>query len=253
LRKALYNIFQKSRLRFHYLKNSLFNYLVKKQNSNYKSIPIIIISYNQLSYLRQLIKFLWDHNYRNIVIIDNNSSYPPLLKYLHEIGDRISVYKLKENYGYRVLWKKKELFSKYTKGYYVITDPDIIPIENCPKDFLKYFKKILDQTPQIDKVGFSLQLTNIPDANPNKDKILIWEEKYWQKVDRNGNYIAEIDTTFALYRPGNPFVTYRGIRTKYPYSAYHKGWEIDPANLTSEQKFYYNTANDSASWKRNLN
>lgn len=61
--------------------NTYFNSITKAQNKNYKNIPIIIISFNQYFYLKQLVDFLIQNKYTNIVIVDNNSSYPPLLKY----------------------------------------------------------------------------------------------------------------------------------------------------------------------------
>ncbi len=235
------------------MKNELFNITVIKQNKNFKNIPIIIISFNQLSCLKNLVDFLIRNDYKNIVIIDNNSTYKPLLYYFNKIEKWIKVYRLKENYGYRVFWNQDKLFAKYSKGYYVITDPDIIPVKECPSDFLQYFKRILDRSPQIDKVGFSLRIDNIPDSNPNKAKIIGWEKKYWMKTDKKGNYVSEIDTTFALYRPGKPFVSYKGIRSKYPYLAIHEGWYINPKKLTKEQEYYFKTANESASWKMNSN
>jgi len=239
------------RFQYQKLKNKLFNKTVIEQNKNFKNVPIIIISFNQLSCLKNLVDFLLINEYKNIVIIDNNSTYKPLLQYFNAIENKVKVYRLKENYGYRVFWNQNELFAKYTKGYYVITDPDIIPVKECPDDFLHYFKQILDRNPQIDKVGFSLKIDNIPDSNPNKKKIISWEKKYWMNKEKNGNYVAEIDTTFALYRPGKPFVSYKGIRSKYPYLAIHEGWYINPKKLTLEQKYYFKTANESASWKMN--
>jgi nucleoside-diphosphate-sugar epimerase len=54
----------------------------------------------------------------------------------------------------------------------------------------------------------------------------------------NGNYISEIDTTFALYRPENLFNKrsnfFKAIRTKVPYIARHGGWYIDSQNLNAE-------------------
>lgn len=241
------------RFRYKKLKNELFNKTVIEQNKSFKNIPIIIISFNQLFYLKKLINFLLVNEYKNIVIIDNNSTYKPLLHYFNEIEKVVKVYRLKENYGYRVFWNQNKLFAEYSNGYYVITDPDIIPIKECPSNFLQYFKWILDRNPQMDKVGFSLRIDNIPNSNPNKAKIIGWEKKYWIKTDNNGNYISEIDTTFALYRPGKPFVSYKAIRSKYPYLAIHEGWYIDPKNLTKEQEYYFKTANESASWKMNPN
>ena len=251
--KRLERFYFQFRFYIRYLKNRFFNYEVRKHHHDYRTIPIIIISFNQFTYLKKLIEFLHDKGYRNIIIIDNNSNYKPLLKFFSEIDKSVKIHRLHTNYGHRVFWKRQDIFSKYTHGYYVITDPDVIPIEACPGDFILKFRKILDRNPQIDKVGFSLKIDNIPDYNPNKPKILEWENKYWKKTTKQGNYVAAIDTTFALYRPGNGFISYKGIRTKYPYLANHFGWNIDPKNLSEEQKYYYKSANKSASWKIDKN
>ena len=118
----------KSILRFKLFKfyNNVFNLKVINQNLNFKTIPIIIISYNQLKYLKLLVEKLQSNGYSNIVIIDNNSKYPPLLDYLKSIEDKVIIHYLKENFGHMVFWKNKEIFDLYSKGYFVLTDPDVI-------------------------------------------------------------------------------------------------------------------------------
>ncbi|HEY9220461.1 MAG TPA: glycosyltransferase family 2 protein [Lutibacter sp.] len=238
---------------FIYLTNNLFNPLIIKQNRDYKTIPIIIISFNQLFYLRQLITFLQKHQYKNIIIIDNNSTYQPLLDYFDTIESFVAIHKLKENLGHLVFWKQKELYNKYSKGYYVITDPDIVPVANCPGDFVLHFKRILDKNLQVTKVGFSLKIDDIPDSNPNKQKVIDWESQFWRNQNKDGNYHAPIDTTFALYRPKSDFENLsnflRAVRTKEPYTAKHGGWYFDIKNLTAEQNSYHKLANESSSWK----
>lgn len=218
-----------------------------------KTYPIIIISFNQLYYLKELIERLQTWGYKNIVIIDNNSKYNPLIQYLEEIKGKVVLHKLKKNYGHMVFWKRKEFRRLYGTNYYVITDPDIVPDDQCPSNFLSYFREVLDQNPQVTKVGFSLKLKDIPDTNPLKEKILKWENKFRQRKDDGGNFLAEIDTTFALYRP-HDFMRieenfYNAIRTKEPYIAKHGGWYIDIANLSPEQKNYMRTAGVSSSWR----
>jgi len=234
------------------LKNDIFNKTVISQNRDYKLIPILIISFNQLFYLKQLIDFLSKHNFKNIIIIDNNSTYEPLLEYFDKIESEVTIHRLKGNYGHLVFWKVKELYEKYSKGYYVVTDADINPIAECPEDFLIYFKKILDKDLKITKVGFSLKIDDIPTTNINREKILKWESRFWENCTSEGDYIAGIDTTFALYRPNynhdkKTFI--RGRRTKYPYTAKHGGWYVDNDRLTEEQKFYFEHCNDSSSWR----
>ena len=236
-----------------------FNKVIRTQYRNPKSIPIIIISFNQLFYLKQLIDFLKDQKCNNIVIVDNNSNYPPLLEYLWEIEKEVTVIRMKKNYGHNVFTHRQDLFEDYLEGYYVITDPDIVPDSNCPHDFMRYFKKLLDSNPSVRKVGFSLRTDNIPNTNPEKSFIQKRQQVYGElaRRDRKKNFYADIDTTFAMYRPKIfdflPVPYLSGIRTKPPYSASHGGWHIDPQNLTEEQLNYLNTSNDSGSWKIDAN
>lgn len=220
-----------------------------------KTIPIIIISFNQLFYLKQLVERLGKWGYKNIIIIDNNSTYRPLINYLEEIKDNIIIHRMKHNFGHKVFWEQKELFKLYSKSYYVVTDPDILPDDDCPDDFLEYFKKILDSNSQVTKVGFSLKIKDIPESNKLKEKIIQWESKFWEVKDDEGNYIAEIDTTFALYRPKNiekiELDFFNSIRTKPPYIAKHGGWYIDFNNILPEQENYMRTAGVSSSWRVN--
>lgn len=234
--------------------NKFFNATIKEQNRNYKSIPIIIISYNQLVYLKELIDYLMKRDYNNIIIIDNNSNFPALLKYLNKISKKCIVHRLKENHGHLVFWLKKEFYLKYGKGYYVITDPDILPVKECPDDFILHFKRILDKNSKITKVGFSLKTDDIPKSNLIRENIIRWEKKFYSKKNKKGDYISEIDTTFALYKPIN-FLNKKdfllAIRTKKPYVARHMGWYLDYKNLTEEQRHYLKTANNSSTWRVN--
>lgn len=242
-------------LKIQYFKK--FKRFIRVDINDIRTTPIIIVSFNQLFYLKKLITFLQRADYTNIVIIDNASTYEPLLRYFENIKGQVTIHKMKKNYGHMVFWKRKDLFGLYGHGYYVVTDADIVPDEQCPKDFLEYFKEILDRDSSLTKVGFSLRIDNIPEYNLNKKKVLDWEEKFWNVKDNYNNYVADIDTTFALYKPKNMDQInsnfYKAIRTSSPYTAIHGGWYIDINKLTLEQKYYMKTANHSSSWKLNEN
>ncbi|MDA8874520.1 glycosyltransferase family 2 protein [Winogradskyella sp.] len=228
-----------------------FNTTVVEQRKNPKTIPIIINNFNQLFYLKQLIESLQKRGYAYIVILDNNSSYKPLLDYYKSIEEAVKIHRLSSNYGHLSFWKQRELVEKYTKGYYVLTDPDIVPLAECPDDFLKTMVKLLDKAYDRTKVGFSLKLDDIPDSNPQAQTIKNWEAQFWIAKIYPQAYKAEIDTTFALYRPGYTYKKQnftKAWRTDYPLQAIHGGWYINPANLTDEQIYYQKTANESASW-----
>lgn len=113
-----------------------FNKKVRLHLKDYKQIPIIIINFNQLYYLKQLLEFFISRNYKNIIIIDNNSTYPPLLSYYKEIMNQVNIEFMPRNFGHAVFFKNKELQKKYGRGFYILTDSDIVPNENLPDDFL---------------------------------------------------------------------------------------------------------------------
>ena len=243
-------------IKFYYKILYRFNNLIAIQKNKPLSIPIIIISFNQLFYLKQLVNFLLKRNFTNIVVLDNNSTYDPLLKYFHSLKNNknIKIYMLKKNYGHLAFWKNLNIFNKYSKGYYVVTDADIVPMNSVPENFMKKFIQIIDNNYNINKVGFSLFLEDIPETNINKKYIMTWERQFWGDLN-NKYFLASIDTTFALYRPrfkrkkAREFL--KGIRMNKPYTARHGGWYIDSENLSEEQQFYSKTSNQSNSWSVN--
>ena len=246
------NLMKRIKRKFKRLLLPIFFYLKSHLTSlDYKKIPIIIINFNQLFYFKQMIDFLLKRGFKNIVIIDNNSSYPPLLKYYDEIQSKVTIHRLDTNEGHMVFWKRQDLFEKYAEDYFVITDPDIILNKDLPQNFLKYFKAILDHYISTVKVGTALRIDDIPETFNPKLKVLKWEQQFWENRIAKNIYNAKIDTTFALYRPGYKDAAnfFTAIRVAGKYTAGHGGWYVDSENLTEEQKYYANIPNVSSTWK----
>lgn len=214
---------------------------------DYKSIPIIINNRNRITFLKQLIGSLEVRGYSNIIILDNDSTYPPLLKYYKTCSAQV-IY-LHENLGYMAL-SKIHLFKKIQKGYYVYTDPDVVLIDECPDDFLLSFYKIMQKHPTLMKVGFSLKIDDLPDCYENKQKVLDHEISFWEKRIDNNCYLAQIDTTFALHRPYSMISTYRGkmVRVGYPYQLHHLPWYQDSRSLSEEEQYYIEHATIGGHW-----
>jgi len=230
------------------------NKLLKEQRKNPLSIPIIIISFNQLFYLKQLINFLLERKFENIIIIDNSSTYPPLLKYFEEIKENVTIEFMSSNNGQNVFFNDKELMNKYGKGYYVLTDADIVPNNSLPENFMAILLNYLDKYfNKINKVGFALNIDDIPDHFPQKDKVINWEEKFWKDLFEPNAYNAHLDTTFALYKPSYPsrfynVEFYKAIRLAENFTSKHGGWYKDIHNLSDEDKYYMNSAKNFSSW-----
>ncbi|MFW5847917.1 MAG: hypothetical protein ACOCVF_03275 [bacterium] len=166
---------------------------------------------------------------------------------------------MEENWGPLVLWKNKLFKEIVDNQFYIVSDCDILPIDECPKDFLKYFYNILISYVNIGKVGFSLKIDDIPERYQLKSYVLYWEKRFWKyKVPGHKNlFDAPIDTTFALYKPNiypNDKKWLNAIRVGYPYTARHLPWYEVLSDSEQEEIIYYkNTSNKKFTWWTDMN
>ena len=121
---------------------------------------------------------------------------------------------------------------------FVLTDPDILPLETCPLDAVAHLHRLLDEHPGYSKAGLGLYLNDVSPSMPS----LGWERSLVSpgKQIAPGVYDSLIDTTFALYRPGAEFV-YEAIRTGHPYVARHLPW-YQKGKLSAEDQYYLDHA-----------
>jgi hypothetical protein len=225
------------------------NLLFRPKKTDYKNIPIIINNRNHYDYLLRLIQFLEKCGYNNIILLDNASTYPPLLEYYNSTKHR--VIRLNENIGHMAL-NNCSLWQEVKNNYFVYTDPDVVPIDECPENFLEYFVSIMEKDIFLQKVGFSLKIDDLPDCYDKKEKVIGWENQFWNIKNNDGNFIAPVDTTFALHRPGVKVSFLSGnikhCRTKYPYTARHLPWYEDSNKLSENMAYYYKYAEKGNNW-----
>lgn len=238
-----------SKARYIYIRGKL----KKSVAPYYKDIPIIINNYNRLTTLQALICFLEKCGYRNLFIIDNASTFPPLLEYYETCPYK--VFRLKDNVGHLSLWKT-DIYKEFIHNYYVYTDSDIVPCDECPADFLNYFLQVLLRYKYAAKVGFGLRIDDLPDHYHMKQSVIDWEGKFWVHEVEKDLYRAPIDTTFALYRPyakknANWYV--EQYRTGGKYVAHHMPWYNNSNDLSLEEQYYINSCTKSTHWTINSN
>lgn len=189
---------------------------------------------------------------RNIepIIIDNHSDYPLLIEYYANLCP-YQVLHMDKNYGHRVIWDQNLLGKIGITGEYLLTDPDLY-LSDVPDDFLEVMHEGLIRYPQFDKCALSLEINDLPDS-PEGRFIRKHEARYWQnKLDKQ-YFKADTDTTFALYRAGVNHYSHSAIRTNRPYTCKHVPWYyIDFNSLSEEDKYYFNSANESSSGKSRL-
>lgn len=197
-----------------------------------------IISYNRLTPLKAMCEFLTQTGVEP-VIIDNASTYSPLLEWL--AGCPYEVHLRPTNGGHLVLWK--ELPHLITDRYYIVTDPDL-DLSAVPHDYLKVLQEGLRMFPHVSKAGFSLDIFDLP-LNAYTREVISWERKFWETEKKNGFYLSDIDTTFALYDsqrklkfPPDSNDFFKAVRADKPYCAKHLPWYITPETMTEEDKYY---------------
>jgi hypothetical protein len=211
-----------------------------------ETIPIFINCRDRLTPLLQLLAYLERAGAANVHLVDNASTYPPLLDFYSRTSHR--VIRLEQNLGHKALWQGAVLEQAGVDGRFVLSDPDVVPIEECPLDAIEYFAEMLDRYPRRPKVGFGLKVDDLPAHFRHKQEVIDWEAHFWQKPLAPGLYEAQIDTTFALYRaPGKH--AYSAIRTGHPYLARHTTWYLDSDDLSDEERYYRDRARaDVMSW-----
>lgn len=230
---------------------NLKNAYYQKENYNYiekVDIPIYIIAYNNLYYVKNMVKQLEKYT-KNINIIDNKSTYPKLLKYYEE-EYKYNLIKMPKNYGYLVYMNElyKELPEKF-----IITDPDLQLNPKLPMNFISELDRLSEKY-KVWKVGFALDISDHEKMFPEKDyvgnkSIYEWESQFWKNKKEENIYIAPIDSTFCLcnkkYYKNNVYNP--SIRIAGDYIVKHLPWYIDTwKNYPKDELDYYIKNNNSS-------
>jgi glycosyltransferase involved in cell wall biosynthesis/cytochrome c-type biogenesis protein CcmH/NrfG len=214
------------------------------------NIPAFIINKNRLSSLRNLVEWLRRFDLE-VVIIDNASTYEPLLKWYQRTS--VEVMRMHVDHGHTVGWSKG-IFASRATDRFIVTDADL-DLSDVPEDWLDVLSHGLDAS-GLPKCGFSLEIDDLPDCFPFKSQVCQWEAKYWaENAPVAGFFGAAIDTTFALYRPDARLTqpSPGAWRTDRPYIARHLPWYVDPSHLDDEELYFiaHASAVSSYAWRMN--
>ena len=217
----------------------------------YRSIPIYIIGYNNLTYVRNMVNQLALFT-QDITVIDNCSTYPALLNY-YKCDFAFKLWRQRSNFGYLVAYRFNALYP----DNYVITDPDLELHPSTPLDFLEQLRDIGKRC-KAAKIGLALRVDDhkdfvqYPNYMPGYAGIYEWEKHFWQRcVQVPGRpeytvYQADVDTTFALHRKGidNP----HSIRVAGAFTCRHLPWYGHVwTDMPSNERHHYKNDNTSTS------
>lgn len=233
-----------------------------------RSLPVFVNSFNQLTYLRDTVNWLHDHGFRNITVLDNASSYAPLLAYFEteSFKSRATLVALGDNIGPRrsLLEAQRRI---EPNAAFIFTDPDfLLP---TPPDPL-FLTRMFDWGHRFEKikVGLALDVSESEDfkdirlsAAFNNRTIREWERKFWRHALEENVYAAAVDTTFFLHVPSNDpaaktLAEYGKRQARVPalriagpgFIAKHRPWYVDDGQSEEERTFYINQVSTLATW-----
>ncbi len=235
-------------------------------NDRQDEIPVLVVSYNNGSYVKNMVVQL--NNYGITPIIFDNFSSDFNTKQILADLERSGNAKLiacGRNYGHLVGFQ--EPVYKLLPEVFAYTDPDLQFSPDLPSDFLSVLAEITVQY-SVYKAGLALSLTAdeiLSDAaikcQTSKPfhflkylSIQELESQFWRMRLEHETlelYAAKIDTTFAVYRKINfrdDF--FDGIRVAGNYSAIHLPWYPRLDILTESEKTRYLSGNNSTYWVR---
>lgn len=201
-----------------------------------RQFPVIITVRDRLSPLLSLLQWLEHVDQHDVWLVDNASTYPPMVKFLDQTKHH--VIRSERNLGHRAPWLSGLTAELGAEQPFIVSDPDVVPCETCPTDAVEYFAETLRIHPEIDKVGFSLRIDDLPTRFAHRDSVIAWETQFRRNEFKPGFHFAPIDTTFAVYRAGFGHRNAKSLRSQPPYEARHLPWYDDSANPTDEQAYY---------------
>ena len=210
-------------------------------------IPVIINNRNFLTWPKAMVERIKEYDgVGEIIIVDNDSTYPPLLEWYATNPCRIE--RLDTNVGMGAPWVSG-VVKELNGAPYVLTDPDLGQ-EETPDDTLIYLLDKLN-TLQLDKVGLGLDWQIVEKKSPYYERLNLYEKSRWNNSPvKDGVYTeVQIDTTFALYNVDHYFIG--GGSTTFPYVARHYPWEfsIEEARNSEEFMYYMDNATSASSYK----
>lgn len=210
-------------------------------------VPVIINNRDLLTWPKAMLEKIKSYDgVGEIIIVDNGSTYEPLLDWYATKPCRIEIC---TNLGMGAPWVSG-VVEKLNTDYYVVTDPDL-GLEDTPANTLIELKYQLMKNPDLGKVGLGLNFEIVGKDSPYYNHMKNYEYPRWFKSPViNGVYTGvPIDTTFAMYNRKQYFIG--GGSLTWPYVARHYPWELTKAerDKNSEFIYYLEHATDASSYK----
>lgn len=209
-----------------------------------------VIFRDRVTYGRPCIAALRDAGL-DVVVADHGTTHPEAFAWLNDLKTHgTTVMRCGPGHHPRDLWTHDWFRDACGSERYVVTDPDVIPSDDCPPDWLQHLGEVLGVHPEVRKVGLGLRIDRIPAHYDRRHRVIEWERQFWQRPVTDGVYDAPVDTTLALYAPLGHGEThsFTALRTGAPYLADHLAWYENHADLPDDLRHYHEHAEPDISF-----
>ncbi len=179
------------------------DWLAQSEADLRKQTPVFINSFEQLTYLRDSVDWFLANGFTNITVMDQGSTYPPLLDYLASSAfpsmGRVLRFR---NIGPRRAVRRAAAMTGFDRPF-IFTDPDLELPSPPHADFLNRLI-FLGRRYNVAKVGLALDI-NGSRVNGSLPTGRFTVRSYYRRFFRNplqkDVYNVGVDTTFFVYVP----------------------------------------------------
>ena len=197
--------------------------------------PVVLTNMNRLTTCKKMVEDLFRMNGNSkIIIIDNASTYPPLLEWYKEVEKDINIIRNEKNQGPWTFFYGG-IYTAVDADYYIYSDADLELNPNMPYNWqeimLGYIKKYNR------KASLALRLDDIPDDYEFKDKILNHQSVCWYDSGEKDVYKAITDMTFSMDKKSKGH-RYDSVRLAGDFACRHVPWYVNFENIDDEEKYY---------------
>jgi hypothetical protein len=170
----------------------------------------------------------------DITIIDNASTYEPLINWYKEVENDIKIIRHDTNRGPWVFFHGR-ISSTINSEYYVYSDADLEVNPNMPYNWQEIMVDYIKKYNR--KASLVLRIDDIPNHYEFKNTILDHQNICWGKTDEANVYLAVTDMTFTLDQKNKGY-RYESVRIGGDFAARHIPWYIDFNNISPEELYY---------------
>jgi hypothetical protein len=196
--------------------------------------PIYLTNMNRLTTIKKMVEDLYRLNGNaKINIIDNASTYPPLLDWYKEIKNDVCIINNSTNLGPWSFFYSGH-FSNCNEEFYTYSDADLELNPNMPynwQEILMEYHKRWNR-----KASLVLRLDDIPDSEI-KPHILHHQSVCWNPTEEENVWHGVTDMTFSFDAKSAGY-RYESIRIGGNFACRHIPWYLDINNISEEEKYY---------------